>query len=295
MLRLIKETHIHFIKHRRKAYVLSTCFILVGIASLIVRGGPNYGIDFTGGSLLQLHFDKPISTEEIRGSLARVELEKAVIQKLMGGNDFLIQMKRSPETRMGNVIISILEEDFPDNLPRIDREEEVGPKIGAELQRKALWFILGGILVMLGYISFRFDFRFAVGAVVALIHDVVVTIGVFSLLNKEITIPIIAAILTVVGYSVNDSIIISDRIRENLKTMRGEVFENIVNTGLNQVLSRTIITSLTTILVLLSVLIFGGKVISDFAFALLIGVIVGTYSSIFIVAAIVVEWGRKKK
>jgi len=295
MLRLIKETHIEFIKHRRKAYFLSLILIVVGIASLIIRGGLNYGIDFTGGSLVQLHFDKPITTEDIRGSLAKVELERGVIQRLEGGDDFLIQIKGSAATRAGNLIISALREDFPDNLPRVDREEEVGPKIGAELQRRALFVILAGMLVILGYISLRFNFRFAVGAVVALFHDVLITIGVFSILNKEISIPIIAAILTVVGYSVNDSIIVSDRIRENLKSMRGEFFEKIVNTGLNQVLSRTIITSLTTALVLLSILIFGGKVIFDFALALLIGVIVGTYSSIFIVAAMVVEWGRRKK
>lgn len=268
---------------------------MAGIVSLILRGGPNYGIDFTGGSLIQLHFEKPVRTENIRSSLAKVGLERAVIQRLVGENDFLIQIRGSAETGAGNIIISALKEDYPDNLPRIDREEEVGPKIGAELQRRALLVILAGMLVILGYISLRFDFKFAVGAVVALFHDVIITIGIFSMLNKEINIPIIAAILTVVGYSVNDSIIISDRIRENLKVMRGEFFEKIVNTGLNQVLSRTIITSLTTTLVLLSVLIFGGKVIFDFALALLIGVIVGTYSSIFIVAPIVVEWGRRKK
>ncbi len=295
MLRLIKETHIEFIRHRRKAYVLSGCLILAGIISLIARGGPNYGIDFTGGSLLQLHFDNPIRTEEIRTSLAKVGLERAVIQKLEGGNDFLIQMKGTAETGIGNLIISSLAEDFPDNLPRVDREEEVGPKIGAELQRRALLVILAGMLVILAYISLRFDFRFAVGAVIALFHDVVITIGVFSILDKEVTIPIIAAVLTVVGYSVNDSIIISDRIRENSKSMRGDPFDRVVNTGLNQVLSRTIITSLTTSLVLLSLLLFGGKVIFDFALALLIGVIVGTYSSIFIVAALVVEWGRRRK
>ncbi len=295
MLRLIKETHIQFIKHRKKAYVLSVIFILVGVVSLVLRDGPNYGIDFTGGSLLQLHFNEPIRTEDIRNSLSRVGLERAVIQRLVGGDDFLIQMKGSAETGVGKIMISALEENFPNNLPRIDREEEVGPKIGAELQRRALLVILVGMLVILAYVSLRFDYRFAVGAVVALFHDVIVTIGIFSILNKEITIPIIAAILTVVGYSVNDSIIISDRIRENLKSMRGEPFEKIVNAGLNQVLSRTIITSLTTTLVLLSVLVFGGKVIFDFALALLIGVIVGTYSSVFIVAPIVVEWGRKRK
>lgn len=294
MLRLIKETHIPFVQYRKKAYVFSVSLIVAGVVSLILRGGLNYGIDFTGGSLIQLHFEKPIKTEEIRNSLAKVELERAVIQRLGGGDDFLIQMKGSVETGVGSVIVSALKEDFPNNIPRVDREEEVGPKIGAELQRRALWVILAGMLVILGYISFRFDLKFAVGAVVALFHDVIITIGVFSILNKEITIPIIAAILTVVGYSVNDSIIISDRIRENLRLMRGEFFEKIVNTGLNQVLSRTIITSLTTILVLLSLLIFGGKVIFDFALALLIGVIVGTYSSIFIVAALVVDWGRKK-
>jgi len=295
MLRLIKETHVPFLRYRRKAYVFSIILIVAGVASLVLRGGPNYGIDFTGGALMQLHFDKPITTEDIRGALAKVGLERAVIQRLGGTDDFVIQMKGSEEEGIANLVVATLQENFPDNTLRVDRQEEVGPKIGKELQRRALLVVLAGMLVILGYIAFRFDFRFAVGSVVALVHDVVITVGILSMLNREMTIAIIAALLTVVGYSVNDSIIISDRIRENRKLMRGEPFDKIVNTGLNDTLSRTVMTGLTTILVLLSILIFGGEVIFDFALTLLIGVIVGTYSSIFIVAALVVEWVSRKQ
>ncbi|KPJ60474.1 MAG: hypothetical protein AMJ46_06830 [Latescibacteria bacterium DG_63] len=294
-MRLIKETHVPFLRYRRKAYVFSIILIVAGVASLVLRGGPNYGIDFTGGALMQLHFDKPITTEDIRGALAKVGLERAVIQRLGGTDDFVIQMKGSEEEGIANLVVATLQENFPDNTLRVDRQEEVGPKIGKELQRRALLVVLAGMLVILGYIAFRFDFRFAVGSVVALVHDVVITVGILSMLNREMTIAIIAALLTVVGYSVNDSIIISDRIRENRKLMRGEPFDKIVNTGLNDTLSRTVMTGLTTILVLLSILIFGGEVIFDFALTLLIGVIVGTYSSIFIVAALVVEWVSRKQ
>lgn len=193
---------------------------------------------------------------------------------------------------LGGMIAEVVSSDFPKNPPRIDREETVGPAISRGLQIRALLVVLLGMVVILIYVSFRFSFRFAVGAVVALFHDVLITVGIFSLANKEITIPIIAALLTILGYSINDSIVVSDRIRENMKLMRREPFPVIVRSSINQTLSRTVVTSLTTLLVLIALVVFGGQVIRDFALALIIGVVIGTYSSIFILAPIVVEWER---
>lgn len=190
-------------------------------------------------------------------------------------------------------VIDNLKERFQDINLRIDREEIVGPSISKELQAKSIWVILAGLLGILIYVWIRFTFRFGVAAIIALFHDVLVTVGIFSLMNKEITIPIVAAILTLIGYSINDSIVISDRIRENNKLLRKLKYGEIINTSLNQVLSRTIITSFTTLIVLLCLYFFGGPVIHDFAFALIIGVIVGTYSSIYVVAQLVFDWERK--
>ncbi|TES92927.1 MAG: protein translocase subunit SecF [Candidatus Cloacimonadota bacterium] len=431
MIRILKETNFNFIKARKKAFILSLFLIVVGIISLLIRGGLNYGIDFSGGSLIQLHFEKPISTGEIRKALSEAGYTKAQIQKFGTANDFLIktvahesfisdtvgpniieasiEMEKGATTksiiikatasdkRRGNGAISTveffvdslveegkgiemsgvdifdtpeekvvatipvsdwevntshiiyirakdsngnwgkekkltvkisgaglimpeetpsekeeklvseeqkletsgtaikakLEKFFPDNPLRVDREEMVGPAVSKNLQWKALWVVLLGMGAILLYVSFRFTFRFGVGAVIALFHDVFITIGVLSIMGKEFTIPIVAAILTIVGYSINDTIVISDRIRENLKHLRKEGFGEVINTSINQTLSRTIITSLTTFVAMLVLFLFGGKVIHDFSFALLIGVVIGTYSSVFVVAPIVYEWELK--
>ena len=404
MIRILKETHFNFIGARKKAFIISALLILAGIVALFVRGGLNYGIDFSGGTLIQLHFEHEISTAQIRSALVEIGLSEAHIQRFGTANDFLIRTatlegfasdtvgpqvvlnaemdakskniilkarvsdratgnadifdtpeeqavvsiptsrwkansthtlfvramdtngnwskeKRlslaldkdgmlvppeipdsEPETvgsapqeieTFGDIIKSRIEELFPDNPVRVDREEMVGPAVSKNLQWKALWVVLLGMLAILIYISFRFTFRFGVGAVIALFHDVIITIGILSIFGKEFTIPIVAAILTIVGYSINDTIVISDRIRENLKQMRKEGFESVINLSINQTLSRTIITSLTTFVALLVLFLIGGRVINDFSFALLIGVVIGTYSSIFVVAPIVYEWERK--
>ncbi|KPJ53636.1 hypothetical protein AMJ39_03785 [candidate division TA06 bacterium DG_24] len=348
MLRILAGTHVNFIGHRRQAFVASAIVVAVGIISLIMHGGPNYGIDFTGGQLVHIRFEKPMTSDQVRASLARIGLAASELQRVREMDEFMIRLpieegapgalgyqpgaesaegegpsleeeaeqgggEGSRETApgeegggvegegeapemMGGVsdissrIIAAVREDYPDNPVTLEREELIGPRIGKELQRRAIYAVLLGMAAILIYISFRFDFRFAVGAVIALFHDVLITVGIFSILNKEITIPVIAAVLTVVGYSINDSIVVSDRIRENIRTMRREAFDSMVNVSINQTLSRTVITSLTTLIVLFALFFFGGAVIHDFAFALLIGVLVGTYSSVFIVAPIVVEW-----
>jgi len=295
MLQIFRNPNFDFIGKRRFAFTLSGILLISGIISLLIRGGPRYGIDFTGGTLVQIHVEKDIGVGEIRGSLARIGIPKAEIQNFGSRREFLIKYQKGIDPQE---IKRVIEEDHKTQV-RIDKTEIVGPRIGKELRRKATFAILIGLFLMLVYISFRFDFRFGVGAVIALFHDVLITLGIFSFLNKEITVAIVAALLTIVGYSINDSIVVSDRIRENVRKLGKKIplerFIQTVNRSINETLSRTVITSLTTFVVLLAILIFGGPVIFDFAFALAIGIIVGTYSSIFVVAALVVEWSSLRK
>lgn len=286
MIRIFKKPQINFIGVRRQAFILSGALILVGIISIFMHRGLRYGIDFTGGSLVELHFDTPIGVAGIREKLSEVGLEGATIQEERGTTyNYLIRTE--PRENMGAEIAQLFTP-----RPTVESEQLIGPSISMQFRQRALGVIFLGMIVMLIYVSIRFTFRFGITAVVALIHDLLITIGILSLFNKEISISIIAALLTIIGYSINDSIVISDRVRENLKILRKDTFANIVNSSLNETLSRTIITSLTTLCVLTILLFFGGRIIYDFAFALLIGVIIGTYSSIFIVAALVVEWEK---
>ncbi len=435
MLTIFKNTNIDFVGVRRKAYIISGTLLLIGIISIIVHHGLNYGIDFTGGSLIQVHFNKSINTDKVRTIVSDAGFGGAIIQRFGKSNDYAIKIisetkvavdttgpeiveayvEPNPTNGENQVIVhvraydkesivsniqyslvpfdkaktediinirpadmydseledgvfslrtlglksgevkniylraidsngnigktdyiqfkvsstgqkvsvndirseikknvdikktatevkksngEILKEAFESKLGvgsvRIDREDMVGPKISKELQLKAVWVVLLGILMMLIYVSFRFSFRFGVAAILALFHDVLITLGLISLFNVEVNTETIAALLTLIGYSINDSIVVSDRIRENLKKLRKENFVTIVNKGINETLSRTIITSFTTFLVLLVLSLIGGPVIRGFSNTLIFGVIIGTYSSIFVVAPIVVEWELAK-
>jgi preprotein translocase subunit SecF len=299
-MEFVRDTHINFLGHRRAAFIFSLALIAVGIISLVVQGGPKLGIDFEGGILLQVRFEKPIDAERIRETLAEMGLGGAEIQHFGGNREAIIRVSEGENANLTTDILTALNTENPDNHADVRREELVGPKVGRELQSKASQAILYALIGILIYISIRFEFRFAVGAVVALVHDVLITLGVFSLTGFEITLPVVAALLTIVGYSLNDTIVIYDRIREDKRKMYGRSFVDIVNTSLNESLSRTLVTSITTLLVVISLFIFGGEVIRDFAFALMIGVIIGTYSSIYVASPLVVEWeiaqeGRRKR
>ncbi len=289
-MRFFSKPNIDFIGKRRYAFLLSGLLILVSLITLIVKGGPRYGIDFTGGTLVQIHVNGDVDIGKIRQAVYDAGINSAEIQNFGSSREFLIKYKEEMDA---SDLVRAISEKLGMEV-RLDRTEEVGPRIGNELKRKALKALIIGLILMLIYISFRFDFKFGVGSILALFHDVLITIGIFTLLNREVTIPIVAALLTIIGYSINDSIVVSDRIRENLRKLGRIVslpkFIETVNRSINETLSRTVITSLTTLIVLISILIFGGRVIFDFAFALTIGVIVGTYSSIFVVASLVVEW-----
>ena len=310
-MRFFKETNIDFIGKRRPAFLFSSILILIGLISLAIHGGPKFGIDFIEGTLLELHFEPPVTTAELREALNNVEVEgrrldfsASEIQVFSDRRDVLLKVEeREKGTSVAEAIKIKLLETFPDRIPAneedwLRRQEKVGPKIGGELKQAAVVAIFVSLLLILIYISWRFQFRFAVAAIVALFHDVLITVGAFSVLGKEISLVVVAALLTIVGYSLNDTIVVSDRIRENIKTLRREKFPILVNTSINQTLSRTVLTAGTTFLVVLVLFIKGGEVIHNFAFALLVGILIGTYSSIFVVSPILVEWhnySEKKK
>ena len=283
-MRLLQNTHIDFLGKRRLAGFISAAVIVLGIGSLVAKGGPALGIDFTGGTLAQLRFAEPVEIGDLRSRLMEAGFEALTIQQFGSPADILL---RAPTEDDPNI-------DFGDRLRaalagesfEILRLELVGPKIGGELRSKALQAVLYALLFILFYITVRFDRYYALGAVAALAHDVLITLGIFSLLNLEIDLAIIAAFLTIVGYSLNDTIVVFDRIRENLRLDRKADLFLTVNRSLNQTLSRTIITSVTTFVVVLILYLFGGEVIRYFAFALIIGVLVGTYSSLYVAGPI---------
>jgi len=302
-LRVFGETHFDFLKLRRTAFVGSALVILVGLGSAVVKGGYNPSIDFAGGTLLELHFEPAVDVSDIREALVSVDigekvvdLRKSEIKRFGSPNDVLIRVEEQAEgTEMADGIKAVLRERFSQNIGNelewIRRQEAVGPKIGDELKRNAVSAILLSMLLIIFYIWWRFkQIQFGIAAVVALFHDVLITLGVFSLLDKEISLAIVAALLTIVGYSLNDTIVVFDRIREDVRLYRRESFQSVINRSINECLNRTVLTSGTTLLVVIALLTLGGEVIHDFAFALLIGVAVGTYSSSFVASPFVAEW-----
>ena len=373
-MQFFNKTNIEFVNRRKSAFILSIVIIVVGLASMIVRGGLNYGIDFTGGVSLELDLtpeagDTAIEADELRDALKKNDIKdaeiqtisqndriiylvktqgtqtknedlikalqesfpgnddeetfiidntdrtieakfnkepsKAAIKKMLVKNGFanakyvinpdnkkIVSITTESTSDEGNRIVSIVKKEFPkfaknDDLIRM--QDTVGPKIGSELKGKAFLAIIYSLLGIIIYIWWRFEFTYGIAAVIALFHDVLITLGLFSIFDKEISLTIVAALLTIVGYSLNDTIVVFDRIRENFRNSRKDTFDRIINKSINDTISRTIITSLTTFVVVLSLFIFGGNVIHDFAFAIIIGVVVGTYSSIFIASPILVE------
>lgn len=286
--------NIDFVGKRKIFISMSITLILIGIISLIIKGGPKYGIDFAGGTIVQIKFKKPTKISELRKAMG-----KNVSVQSFGdsGDEFLLRFSQSSADTeaLSKDITARLIKSFGKNSYEIRRIEMVGPKIGKDLRKKGLLAVIVALIGILIYVSVRFEFRFALGAIIALVHDVLITLGMFSILNKEIDLTVLAAFLTIVGYSLNDTIIVYDRIRENMKKYVKGLFGNIINRSINETLSRTILTSGTTLFVVLALFLFGGGVIHDFALALLIGIIVGTYSSIYIASPILLLFEKNKK
>lgn len=290
-MQIIRDTNIDFIGKRKIAILISLILISCGIISLILQGGPKYGIDFTGGTSLHLQFDKPVSIGEVRTILSEIGLGNSELKGFATGNELLVRLQQQDNIEaVSEQAMNEIASKLKDNPMELLSKETVGPRIGSELRRDTIKAILISLILLLIYISWRFEFKFAVGAIIALFHDVLITLGFFSFLKLEISLAVVAAFLTIIGYSLNDTIVVFDRIRENLKVLRKEDYPMIFNVSINQTLSRTILTSLTTIIVVLILFIFGGEVIHNFSFALLVGIIIGTYSSIFIASPVVVEW-----
>ncbi len=301
-MELIKPgTRIDFMGKRRKAIFVSIVLIVISIGSLIYHKGPNWGVEFTGGTEIHIKLAKDLSIKDIKNTLDATGYPPEVVQQLglSGDREYLIRF--SPDLIKFDQI-----QDFQSELEKItatnesfkggsiQRVDYIGPRVGKELISKAIISILLGCVGILIYVMIRFEFGFAMGAVIALIHDTVITLGAISIMDKEFTLALVAGLLTVIGYSVNDTIIIYDRIRENMKKSGKLGIKEVVNVGVNQTLTRTILTSFTVFLVLIPLFIFGGSVIHDFAFTLIVGAIVGTYSSIFIASAFVVYWKERK-
>jgi preprotein translocase subunit SecF len=288
-MRFLSKTNIDFISKQKLTGLLSIVLIIAGIASLIMKGGPLLSIDFTGGTVAQIKFEKPVELGQLRNTLSDYGFKGAEIVEFGSPDEVLIKTQFTGSS-------SEISEKLTLALGKIfilRRVESVGPKIGKELQSDALKAIGLALLLILIYITFRFDRYYALGSVMALIHDVLITLGMFSLLDYEINLSIIAAFLTIVGYSLNDTIVVFDRIRENIPKFMKKTLNDVVNISLNETLNRTVITSLTTMMVVVILFIWGGKVINLFAFALIVGIFIGTYSSLFVASPVMVYFEKR--
>ena len=295
MFELIKNVNIDFLGKRKLAGMLSGAVILAGLVSLVLHGGPLYSIDFEGGTEIQVLFTEATNVDDVRNVLSDIGYGDAAIRSFGNEDEFLIHVKTSTKSEEQVNTIREALASIHGGSYEIRRLETVGPKIGKELRGDMISAVLIAMAGIVIYISIRFQFMYAIGALVALTHDILITLGLFSLLNLEISLSVLAAFLFIVGYSLNDTIVVFDRVRENAKEKRHDSFLSVLNLSLNQTLNRTVITSLTTLTVVLIPLFFGGEVIKPFAFALTVGLVVGTYSSIFVASPVVLAWDENKK
>ncbi|MEW6609136.1 MAG: protein translocase subunit SecF [bacterium] len=294
MIELLKNPKINFVGVRYYAYIGSTILVVIGIVAIIFTaiGKANLGVDFAGGSLVQISFQKPVTADRLRQALVSNNLPESEIQQMAESNRVLIRTRKAEVKgeKIDERIRKIFSQEFSGNRFVMERVEEVGPKIGKDLKTKAFWAIFWAIIAITLYIAFRFEFRFGLAAAVATLHDVLAVYGLVWITNREITLLTITALLTLAGYSLTDTVVVFDRIRENLKLRRKEAYEVIINSSINEVLSRTIVTTLTVLLVLLALVIYGSQVTFDFCLALLLGIVIGTYSSIYVASPILIEW-----
>ena len=306
-MRIIKNTNIDFLGKTNITTIFSVLLILLGTISIILNGGPKLSIDFKGGTLIAVNYTDTVNIEKIREELSSISIDgqnfnfsNAEIKYFGDKSNIAVRiasMENEPE-QFTKKFTSKMADIFPNSVPQDMKNfvlsiEKVGPKVGAELSSDALMAILSALFFILIYVSVRFEFKYALGAIAALTHDVLITLGVFSLLGYEVSLAVIAAFLTIVGYSLNDTIVIFDRVRENVKNSKNANIISTINKSINESLSRTIITSITTFFVVLILFIFGGEVIHTFSFAMIIGVLIVTYSSIFVASPVVVYMDSK--
>ncbi|MBN2414607.1 protein translocase subunit SecF [bacterium] len=295
-MQFFQTPNIDFANKRRIPYAISAALFLLGMVSIFLHGGLNLGIDFKGGTEIVFKFDQDVTVDQLRGAMSDAGMGGSQIRHFGGSGEYVIyvgQQKEGSVTEIEAQVKKAISDAMPDVDYTVRKADNVGPKVGQQLRKSAMMAIGIALLLILVYIGWRFEFIFALGAIAALFHDVLITLGFFSIVGFELSLSEIAAFLTIVGYSLNDTIVVYDRIRENLKVLRNEELETIVNKSINQVLSRTVVTSLTTFIVVLVLFLFGGEVIKGFAFTMMVGVVIGTYSSIFVASALVLEWQTK--
>ena len=307
-MRFIKDTNIDFMGKTGIASALSAILLITGITSIVMNGGPKLSIDFKGGTLIAVNYTESVDINTVRSKLSQVTIDgqmfdfsQAEIKHFGDKSNVAVRlpnMDNEPD-KFSQKFVEKMVNAFPEIVPENKTDfilsiEKVGPKIGSELSGDAIMAILSALTLILIYISIRFEFKYAVGAIAALTHDVLITLGIFSILDYEVSLAVIAAFLTIVGYSLNDTIVIFDRVRENVKSIKNATLSSVINKSINQSLSRTIITSLTTFFVVLILFIVGGEVIHTFAFAMIIGVIIGTYSSIFVASPVVIKMNSNR-
>jgi len=295
MIELFRNPNYDFIGRRRWAYLISILFILAGVGSMVAKGGLRYGIDFSGGTLIQVRFEKPAPVDRIRRALETVSMGESVIQEFGGSREYLLRLplaELSSEEVTRRVQQALAKEPAL-GAPEIRRVEFVGPQVGRDLQIQAIYAVLWSMAGILAYIAIRFDLLGGLASIAAIIHDVLVCLSAMSLTNREMSLSILAALLTIIGYSVNDTIVAYDRVRENRTRgarRRGETFATQINNAINQTLSRTVLTALTVFFSTAVLYVFGGKVLEDMAFVLTIGVATGTYSTVYIAGSLIVDW-----
>lgn len=300
-MQIIGKTNIDFIGLRRYSFIFSAILVAMGLISLgiIVFGQADLSIDFAGGTLIQGYFENPVNVGDLRSALASSGFGEASIQQVIGSKDnsFMIKVKAAAtesEKSVSEQMAAAIATAFAGNPFTLDSVHEVGPSVGRELQKQARTAVVVALICILIYIWIRFDFRFGVAATIATFHDVLAVLGLMFLMHREISLLVVSALLTLAGYSLTDTVVVFDRIRENLRFFRKKGdFVSAVNASINEVLSRTLITSLTTFVAVVSILILGGNVVRDFALALTMGVVIGTYSSVFVASPIVVLWEAK--
>jgi preprotein translocase subunit SecF len=297
MIEIVRKTQIDFMKFRKFALVISGILVILGIIAIVqvANGTANLGIDFAGGTAVLLKFQKPVTLQEVRSVLEKGGIKDFDLQDFPTVNKVLIRIKKKEETlgKLSEKIINTLREGMKDNPITVDSTTEIGPKVGAKLRRDAMWAIIAATIGILIYIAWRFQFRFSIGATAATFHDVLAVLGLFNIMGREINLILVSALLTIAGYSLTDTVVVFDRIRENLRFVRRETLEKVINRSINEVLSRTLITSITTLLAAGALFFFGGEVIHDFALAMMLGIIVGTYSSVFVASPIVLLFKGK--
>ncbi|MBF0519101.1 MAG: protein translocase subunit SecF [Nitrospirae bacterium] len=308
MIEIIKKTNLDFMGKRYIAFAVSGVFSLLGILAIIavVRGTANLGIDFAGGTAVQVKFDKPVKLSDVRKALDEGGLTGADLQEFPAVKKVLVVIKKtgagaldtksaSTSAGVSDKVIEMLTKGLKDNKLTVDSVSEIGPKVGSRLRTDAMWAVIASVVGILIYVGWRFQFSFSIGATFATFHDVLAVLGVFYVMGYEINLILLTALLTIAGYSLTDTVVVFDRIRENLRAMIKEPVTKVINKSINEVLSRTLITSLTVFFASLALYFFGGEVLHSFALAMAMGVIVGTYSSVFVASPVVLLWAGDKQ